>query len=59
MGSVWDQSEAGHKPMLRQYIINAMLELVSEKGVFNVSMSELPRGSHGVHANPVQLLPGP
>ena len=43
MGSVWNQSEAGHKHMLHQYIIDAMLEVVSEKGVFNISMSEFPK----------------
>ena len=41
MNSVWDQFIAGHKHVVRQYIIDAMLELVSEKGVSNVSMSEL------------------
>jgi hypothetical protein len=28
MNSVWDQSVAGHKHVVRQYIIDAMLELV-------------------------------
>ena len=45
MNSVWDQSVAGHKHVVRQYIIDAMLELVSEKGVSNVSMSELSKAA--------------
>ena len=45
MNSVWDQSVAGHKHVVRQYIIDAMLELVSEKGVSNVSMGELSKSA--------------
>lgn len=43
MNSVWDQSVAGHKHMLRQYIIDAMLQIVATKGVTHVSMSELAK----------------
>lgn len=45
MNSLWDQSVAGHKHMLRQYIIDAMLDMVHQKGVSQVSMSELSKAA--------------
>ena len=45
MNSIWDQSVAGHKHLIRQYIIDAMLDIVSEKGVSQVSMSQLAKAA--------------
>lgn len=43
MNSIWDQSVAGHKHTIRQFIIDAMLDLISEKGLSQVSMSQLAK----------------
>ena len=45
MNSIWDQSVAGHKHLIRQYIIDAMLDIASDRGVSQVSMSQLAKSA--------------
>ena len=45
MNSIWDQSVAGHKHMIRQYIIDALLDMISERGESKVAMSQLAKAA--------------
>ena len=43
MTNIWDESVANHKRRLEDHIIEVALGLISEKGMSEVSMSELAK----------------